>query len=169
MRFLLLLNENLQLLNPQLHLLDCPLAAGDRRRLNLFHTNSQAADLCLQCLAGSFRLENLGLFLTKESFAVLCVVAGLVGTVIGQLELAGDVGVVGADGGQFLLDLGDLLCEVDIDVGDFGQAVGDLNDLGLGDLLGVERLFEGGAVLVGFLLKDLELVCGSGVLVKSAL
>ena len=95
--------------------------------------------------------------------------AGLVGTVIGQLELAGNVGVVGADGGQFLLDLGDLLCEVHVDVGDFGQAAGDLNDLGLGDLLGVEGLFEGGAVLMGFLLKDLELVCGSGVLVKSAL
>ena len=169
MQVLLLDEESLQLFDPHLHLLDCPLAAGNGRSLDLLHADGQAADLGLEGLAGGLRLDDLGLFLAQKSLTVLGIMGGLVGAVIGEFELASDVGVVGADGGQLFLNLGHLLGEGDVDVGYLSQAGSQLDNLRLGNLLGVESLVKGGAVLVGLLLQDLELVSGSIVLVKSAL
>ena len=91
---------------------------------------------------------------------------GLVGAVVGKLELASDVGIVGADGLQLLLNLGDPGVESDVDVGDLGEAGSQLHDLGLGNLLGVEGLVKSDLEGVRLLLEDDQLVVGSVELVN---
>ncbi len=126
-------------------------------------------DLSLEGLAGCLRLDDLCLFLAQKPLAELGIVDGLVGAVISKFELASNVGIVSADRGQLLLNLGHLLDEANVDVCDFSHMGSQLDNLHVGNLLGVESLVKGIVVLVSLLLQDLELVSSTTVLVKSSL
>merc|ERR1719305_915639 len=102
---LLAVNHGLQFADSDLHLLDGALAGGNGGGLDLLDPHAKAADLVLKGLLGVGQVHNLGLLLAQQALKVLSVATGLVGTVIGQLELPGDIVVVPRHGSQFLLQL----------------------------------------------------------------
>ena len=177
---LLAVVHDLQLLDARLHLLDGDAAALDGRRLELLHLDRHGAHLRLQGFPGLVGTLELDVLLAQQRLEVLRVAAGLVGAVIGQLELAGHVVVVHGNLLQVLLQLLLDLHQLVVDVGDLGDLDGELLDLGLGAAAvgggGVQVLLKHGHLLLqhlqllhgGLVLRDGRLKLRAAVVVQSS-
>merc|ERR550539_892664 len=95
----------LRLLTTDLHLLDGSLAGGHRVGLNLLNPDTEAPHFVLQRLLCLVDLHKLGLLLPEEGLKVVCVRSSLVGAVICQLQLSGNVVVVLGHLPELLLQL----------------------------------------------------------------
>merc|ERR1719305_435216 len=163
---LLAVDHGLQFADSDLHLLDGALAGGNGGGLDLLDPHAKAADLVLKGLLGVGQVHNLGLLLAQQALKVLSVATGLVGTVIGQLELPGDIVVVPRHGSQFLLqlhlDLGQVVVDGSQLVGSGVQAT----KLGLVVLVDLDSSVIGGPHGLELNLNLLQVLDGDIVLLE---
>ena len=125
--------------------------------------------LGLERLLGLVELDELGVLLAHQRLEVGGVARGLVGALVGQLQLAGDVVVVGRHRLELVLQLGLDHRHAVVDVGDLGDARRQLLDLALHDGLVLGGRAKVELHRVQLLLDDLQLLDGDLVLLDGGL
>merc|ERR1719209_1227635 len=88
----------------RLHLLDCPLACGNRVGLNFLNLYTEASDLVLQSLFGRINFNHLGLLFPKKTLKVTSISTSLISTVVSKLKFLGNILVISGDSSKLLLN-----------------------------------------------------------------
>merc|ERR1719206_911243 len=102
--WLFFVNHDLKLLDTDFHLLDCPLACGNRVGLNFLNLDTEASDPILQSLLSRINFNHLGLFFPEKTLKVTSISTSLIGTVISKLKFLGNILVISGDSSKFLLN-----------------------------------------------------------------